>query len=111
VRPDDSSATGDRVLGFHWTKIHHTDSTPGPGGRQGPIGEVYVLGVDPDAGVRGLGGPLTATGLDYLAKRGLDTVMLFVEGDNERAIKLYERYGFSTFLTNVVYARRGPTTQ
>lgn len=111
VRPDDSSPSGDRVVGFHWTKIHRTDSAQRPGGRQGPIGEVYVLGVDPEAGVRGLGGPLTEIGLDHLADRGLDTVMLFVEGDNTRAIKLYEQFGFGTFLSNVVYARRAPTTR
>jgi mycothiol synthase len=111
VRSDDSSPTGDRVLGFHWTKTHSADSTPGPSGRRGPLGEVYVLGVDPEAGVRGLGGPLTAIGLDHLGKLGLDTVMLFVEGDNTRAVKLYERFGFSVFLTNVVYAHRAQTAQ
>lgn len=111
VRPDDSSPTGDRVLGFHWTKIHRSDSTPGPERRHGPIGEVYVLGVDPESAVRGLGGPLTEIGLEYLAEHGLDTVMLFVEGDNTRAIRLYERFGFGTFLANVVYARRATTTQ
>jgi mycothiol synthase len=111
VRPDAATPSGDRVVGFHWTKTHPTDPTPGPDGRQGPIGEIYVLGVDPEAAVRGLGGPLTAVGLDYLANRGLNTVMLFVEGDNTRAIKLYERFGFGTFLTNVAYARRAPATR
>jgi mycothiol synthase len=69
---------------------------------------VYVLGVDPRSGVRGLGAPLTAIGLDHLARQGLDTVMLYVEGDNERALRLYRRFGFVDYLTNVVY-RRPPT--
>ena len=141
--------TGDgpeRVLGFHWTKVHPTDPNPGlpdpglpnpvqadpglpnpvqrdpgqpdPGqpdpGRDeaaGPIGEIYVLGVDPEAGIRGLGTPLTEIGLDHLRRRGLETVMLYVEGDNDRARRLYERFGFTTFLSNVVYARAEPVAR
>ena len=38
----------------------------------GPIGEIYVLGVDPEAGIRGLGTPLTEIGLDHLDRRGLE---------------------------------------
>ena len=121
---------GEQVIGFHWTKVHPVDPTPagaspvpaggqGPIGAesagtgpvetgtatgQGPIGEVYVIGVDPDAGVRGLGTPLTAAGLRYLENRGIGTVMLYVEGDNEKALQLYERFGFAPHLTNVVYS-------
>jgi mycothiol synthase len=98
-------ARPDRVVGFHWTKVHEDDPNPGPDGHVGPIGEVYVLGVDPAAGIRGIGTPLTAAGLDHLAGRGLHTVMLYVEGDNDRARRLYERFGFRTFLTNSVYSR------
>lgn len=103
--PGPADTERDRVVGFHWTKIHETDPNPGADGAQRPIGEVYVLGVDPDAGIRGLGTPLTVAGLDYLTGRGLDTVMLYVEGDNDRARRLYERFGFSTSVTNAVYAR------
>ncbi|MGS0685927.1 mycothiol synthase [Nakamurella sp. GG22] len=95
----------DRVLGFHWTKIHQDDPTPGPGGPSTPLGEVYVIGVDPAAGIRGLGTPLTTAGLDYLHARGVRTVMLYVEGDNDRALRLYERFGFRIHVTNTVYAR------
>lgn len=101
VVADASAPSGDRVLGFHWTKVH--------AGRP-PIGEVYVLGVDPEAAVRGLGGPLTEVGLEYLARRGLGAVILYVEGDNERAVRLYERFGFSTSMRNVVYARSAAGT-
>jgi mycothiol synthase len=106
----------DRVLGFHWTKVHPVDPTPQAGSTArgaaagasgpGPIGEVYVLAVDPAAAVRGLGGPLTAVGLRYLAAKGLHTVMLYVEGDNDRAVSLYRRFGFETAVTDVVYAPR-----
>ncbi|WP_084614592.1 mycothiol synthase [Nakamurella lactea] len=97
----------DTVLGFHWTKVHPIDPTPQAGtGEPGPIGEVYVLAVDPQAPVRGLGAPLTAAGLRHLAAAGLPTVMLYVEGDNERAVALYRRFGFRTTVTDVVYAPR-----
>jgi mycothiol synthase len=106
VTDDAAEPSGDRVLGFHWTKVH-----PSVAGLAGPAGEIYVLGVDPAAGVRGLGGPLTAAGLAYLRARKLSTVLLYVEGDNERAVRLYERFGFETFLTNVVYRPSAPDTK
>jgi mycothiol synthase len=99
-------ATDDRgtLLGFHWTKVHPVDPTP-PADRNGPIGEVYVLGVDPRSPVRGLGTPLTAAGLVYLAGRGLATVMLYVESDNAPALRLYRKFGFADYATDTVFAR------
>jgi mycothiol synthase len=82
------------LLGFHWTKTH------GPS-----LGEVYVVGVDPDAQGRGLGATLTLVGLHHLAERGADTVMLYVEADNAAAVKTYRRLGFDVFSTDVAYAR------
>jgi mycothiol synthase len=107
----------ERVVGFHWTKVHPVDPTPGTdrgdGSKAadhaapppGPVGEIYVLGADPESPVRGLGTPLTAAGLNYLADRGLSTVMLYVEADNAPALKLYRRFGFTTAVSNVVYSR------
>ncbi|MGI8418900.1 MAG: mycothiol synthase [Nakamurella sp.] len=94
------------VLGFHWTKVHAEDPTPqGDTDQSGPIGEVYVLGVDPQSPIRRLGEPLTAAGLEYLAAQGLSAVMLYVECDNDKARRLYERWGFRVAVTDVVYAR------
>ncbi len=110
--PEDSVVTvagrRERILGFHWTKIHAVDPTPGGNGTAlgadaPPIGEVYVLGVDPLSPVRGLGEPLTVRGLQHLAERGVGPVMLYVEGDNMPALRLYERLGFHRYLTDVVY--------
>ena len=108
----------EQLLGFHWTKVHPADPTPGADPQPqdgppntadprqpGPVGEIYVLGVDPESPVRGLGTPLTVAGLNYLADRGLSTVMLYAEADNAPALKLYRRFGFSTAVSNVMYAR------
>jgi mycothiol synthase len=93
---------GDRQLaGFHWTKVHPSGGTSG-----GPIGEVYVVGVDPAAHGGGLGKALTIAGLAYLRARGLAEIMLYVDGDNTPATKLYTGLGFTRWHTDVMYERR-----
>jgi mycothiol synthase len=92
---------GARLAGFHWTKIHPVG---GPGG--GPVGEVYVIGVDPGEQGTGLGRALTLIGLHYLRDRGLDEVMLYVDESNPAAIRLYESLGFSRAATDVMYGPR-----
>ncbi|MEV4618287.1 mycothiol synthase [Asanoa sp. NPDC049573] len=93
------SASG-ALLGFHWTKVH------GKGGHQhDPIGEVYVVGVDPDAHGRGLGGALTIAGLRYLRSAGLDQAMLYVDESNTPAVRLYTGLGFAVWATDVSYRR------
>jgi mycothiol synthase len=89
------------LLGYHWTKVHPTGAADG-----GPVGEVYVLGVHPDAQGLGLGKALTLTGLRHLRDAGLDEVTLYVESDNLPAIAVYERLGFSIASVDVMYARR-----
>jgi mycothiol synthase len=91
-----------RLLGSHWTKVH-------PAGEAGdqPIGEVYVLGIDPDAQGMRLGRALTDLGLAHLRARGLSHVLLYVEEDNTAAVSLYERSGFTRYAVDVSW-RRAP---
>jgi len=89
-----------RLAGFHWTKIHPD-----------PIGEVYVVGVDPSAQGGGLGRALTIEGLRYLRSRGLPDVMLYVDEDNQAAVKLYTALGFTRWNTDVMYAPPGADSQ
>ncbi len=94
-----------QLVGFHWTKIHggrEPDDADGHGHE--PIGEVYVVGVDPAARGTGLGRALTLAGLRYLRARGLAQVMLYVDETNTAAIGLYESLGFTHWDTDVMFS-------
>ena len=95
-----------QLLGSVWTKVHAA-------GEHGPtpVGEIYVVGVDPDAQGLGLGRALTAAGLDHLAARGLRTVILYTGAENEVAIRTYRRAGFEHASSDVMFGsdtRRSP---
>lgn len=83
---------GGQVIGFHWTKI------------EAGIGEVYVVGIDPDAQGGGLGTALTARGLRHMYELGVPVVDLYVEGDNAPALKVYRNLGFEDHEKDVLYA-------
>jgi mycothiol synthase len=89
----------DTLLGFHWTKVHPAEAG------ENEIGEVYVVGIDPQAQGRGLGRILTLAGLHYLRNRGLGDVLLYVEADNAAAVHTYERLGFTRFHVDAAYTR------
>ncbi|WP_293783459.1 mycothiol synthase [uncultured Aeromicrobium sp.] len=81
-----------RIVGFHWTKVENG------------LGEVYVVGVDPDAHGGGLGTALTARGLRHLWDEGVRTVDLYVEGDNLPALAVYRRLGFREHARDVLWS-------
>jgi len=85
------------LVGFHWTK-QHPDR----------LGEVYVLGVDPAAGGRGLGRGLLSVGLEHLRERGNLAVQLYVEADHAGAVGLYRASGFVEVNRDVMYAQPAP---
>ncbi|MHB8682176.1 MAG: mycothiol synthase [Acidimicrobiales bacterium] len=76
-----------RLAASCWTKVHTHDDPP--------VGEIYVIGVDPDFQGLGLGRALVLAGLDHLAEVGLGHAMLYVDGANQRAVSLYEALGFA----------------
>ncbi len=88
-----------RLVGFHWTKVH---GGPAQHGHE-PIGEVYVVGVDPAEQGRGLGKALTLAGLTHLRSLGLPEAMLYVDADNTAAIRVYTDLGFTHWDTDVMF--------
>ena len=78
-----------RMIGFCWTKIHHDLA------RQGPVGEIYVLGVDKAHSPKGLGKALTSLGLQYFKEQKISDAMLYVDADNVAALKVYKDLGFN----------------
>jgi mycothiol synthase len=88
------------LIGYHWTKVHpaRTDLPP--------MGEVYVLGVAPAAQGLHLGSVLLRAGLDHLRRRGLTSVLLYVDESNVPAVRLYRSLGFDTVSADVQWARR-----
>ena len=84
----------DAMVGFHWTKQHDDH-----------LGEVYVLGVVPEAAGEGLGKALLRVGLRHLEQQGNTAVELYVEADHPDAVGLYRAYGFRIADRDVMYAQ------
>jgi len=123
VAVEDGPDASPRMIGFHWTKVHgaeHHDHDHGDehehapdashdhdhagGHDHDPIGEVYVVGVDPEQRGRGLGRALTLAGLNHLRLRGLSDAMLYVDASNTDAIALYDSLGFARWDVDVEYS-------
>ena len=77
-----------QMIGFCWTKLH--DEEPEA------IGEIYVIGVDPEQAGQGLGRSLVEAGIAHLAARAIHDVILYVDADNAAARRLYDHLGFDT---------------
>lgn len=83
------------LLGYHWTKVEG----------DGTAGEVYAVGVSPDAQGMGLGRVLTVAGLVHMRDGGADRVDLYVDADNTAAVALYEKLGFVLGAADAQYRR------
>jgi len=84
-----------RIAGSCWTKSHRSTDPP--------LGEIYVIGVDPDFHGRGWGRALTEDGFSWLAGRGLDHGMLYVDAANAAAVALYASMGMTTHHVDRAY--------
>jgi mycothiol synthase len=78
-----------KIVGFCWTKIHRDFVN------QDPLGELYVIGVDPNESAQGIGKAVCTEGLIYLKGKGIKQAMLYVDDDNEAGKGLYKTLGFN----------------
>jgi mycothiol synthase len=83
-----------RMIGYCWLKV------------EGDRGEFYVVGVSPDHQGEHLGSLLFEAGLARLRELGIRTAHLYVEGDNEPALRLYRSRGFEQDAIDIQYAAR-----
>ena len=79
----------EKILGFCWTKIHRDLVN------QDPVGELYVVGVDPDHTLKGIGRAVSIAALNYLTSKGLKHSMLYADADNQNGLALYASLGFN----------------
>ncbi len=84
------------VVGYSWTKVDAANA-------DSKLGEIYVIGVHPDWQNHGIGKALTLDGLRYLRSLNLNSALLYVDAENERAISLYEYLGFSHWDTDTLF--------
>ena len=97
-----------KMIGFTWTKIHgghsHKHENESEQHDHDPIGEIYITAVSKTG--TGLGKVLTETALAYLKRSGLNSAMLYVDSDNQRALNLYKSLGFVESAQDVMYRLR-----
>ena len=77
------------IVGFCWTKIHQDLVNADP------VGELYVIGVDPEEHSKGIGKTVCNEGLIYLREKGIKEAILYVDADNEAGKGLYTSLGFN----------------
>ena len=85
------AAIGDAIVGFAATGPPLV-----PDDRADPtLGDLYALYLDPDVWRRGIGTQLHAAALDRLRSCGFTHVGLWVLDTNERALRFYDRRGWT----------------
>ncbi|MGH8958609.1 MAG: mycothiol synthase [Acidimicrobiia bacterium] len=70
------------LVGFNWLKADDDE------------GEIYVIAVAPRFQGKGLGKALVMDGLGRLEKAGAEKAFLYVDADNQAALRLYRDLGF-----------------
>lgn len=69
--------------------------------------KLYSLGVDTEFRGKGISAKLLATALEKVAALGFQKMVLEVRSDNEKALTLYETFGFQTLKSETHFYRDG----
>ena len=96
-----------KIIGFCWTKIHgghtHSHGESNDHHDHEPIGEIYIMGIDPSYSRQGIGKDIALAGIHHLRYQGLNSVLLYVDETNSSAINLYTSIGFIESGRDVLY--------
>lgn len=80
----------EEAVGYCWTaEVRQPDQASGTA-----TGRIHMMGVAPEFRGRGLGRQILSSALKHLASKGIRTVELTMDNENEAARALYERAGF-----------------
>lgn len=103
-----AAASSSQLAGFTWVKtvrtMHESAVQPGDAAAQDATPradgssvatELYAIGIDPAFAGQGLGRALLGVTLARMAQHDPVDVSLYVDGENVRAVELYERAGFT----------------
>jgi mycothiol synthase len=93
---------GDKPVGYCWTRILIKE-TPRT---KTLIGEIHMIGVDPDLRNKGLGRNVLLTGLSHLKRKGVVNVELAADGEDPLARRLYESVGFKEGMKTQWYEKK-----
>ena len=85
-----------RAVAYLWLKV------------EPPEGELYALGVAPEAQGERLGSTLTARAVAHLAARGAARAVLYTDADNAAAVRAYTAAGFRQDRVDLQYGTRAP---
>lgn len=92
-----AEASGDELAGSTWIKTVRENA--------GVECELYAVGVRPEYAGRGLGKLLLDVTLARMAQHSPDRVSLYVDGENERAVRMYEHASFTVDSRSRQWAR------
>jgi mycothiol synthase len=98
---EDTRGPAPVLVASHWTKVVVSENP----GIDPTVGEVYVVGVDPEYQGQGFGRTVTVLGLAHLREKGLTQAMLYVDADNLAAVATYSRLDFARFAVDIMYSR------
>jgi mycothiol synthase len=103
IATENAGGDTEKMIGFCWVKIHggtkHQDHD------HDPIGEIYVMGVDPASQGQGVGKEVTLAGLHFMQDQGIFSAMLYVDAANDAALALYSSLGFTEWGRDVLYRK------